>query len=524
MTDWIGKYNADWLLEWLGPCETSTFGYSFPITFDWSSQCDVEASLIPPFGLGGLATIVPDLENGFTVTHEWVTDVIPRRDGTEQRIARNDVARQSFEGSVVLLGENVLRIRALMAQTHLAQPFLLALPHEALSLSGETEDEVVPVHSSTADWAMPGQRVVVCHDETIVEGVIQSVDAASITLDVSPSLPGGEIMPLVPVYLEPQQDFPRYPVNAERWEISGRFAQLDFAPQLASLSLGPVTTSAALENAVVTSRLFGLIGNTIDFALDGDAAYPAAGELVEVVFGTPLVIFRFQPGVTTVTQLYEALLGSQYVMLSGHSAGVLQAGDECGEDLTGAEDAGRVGVGAVIETYEDHPVWTPRLDGDVTDGVHSLIAIVDHGGAPYAVATSDSADWYRTVNVQAGDWQYLKKFLHTVKGRQKSWWLPSWRDDLPFVSAGVGTITVEDVDFATWWPALREHIQIVEDDGTITYAKVTAAVNNGDGTRTLTVGVSVAGASLISWMELCRFDAEEAEEFAFTFQASGVEL
>lgn len=523
MTDWISRYDSSWLLEWLGPCAGNTFGYTLPIRFSWSSDCGEGINTIAGYGDSGVAALVLDLEVGFTVFHEWLTDVIPCKANNEQRISRNDVARQRIAGKAFLLGNDAREKRALLAE-HAASggAFLMGLPHESLLITDISSTTLTVPSTAMCDWANPGQRVIV-GDTT---AVVQAVTATTIEVDVA--VDGVEIMPAVPVYLEPQQNFPRYPLDAESWDIEARFALLDFAPVLASLALGPITDCSGLEDARVISRIFGLGGNALRFALVSDGGAPSSGLLSE---SDGDVTFTFKPDVTTVAALATALQASSYEMLAGDwdPLEVLAAGDAFALTLlSGGEDSGEVGRGATLTEYAGRPVWDLEIpaDSEVTDGVVSMVAIIDHGGAPYALSRAEQPDFFRALGVSAGsreDWQWFKLFEHTVIGRQKSWWLPTWRNDLTFVSKAVNTIVIaDDGDFFTWWPKLRQHIQIEETNGTITYAEITAAVKSG-GNVTLTIDATIASSSveMISWLELCRF---ETDTFEMRFNGDGFEL
>lgn len=521
MAQWLADSDADWTLEWLGLEEDPT--------------------VFPGYGDAGADTFVLDIEQGFTVKHSWITNVIKFKAGNEQRISRNDIDRESYAGAAYLSGVGPRATRAKLAR-HAANgaAFLLGLPHEALTIRADSAGTSVPVHSTAlVDWAKRGQRVVVVRRNTtkqldFISGVVQSKTANTIVLDVAPGAIGkigGWIMPAKAIYLEPQQSIPRYRTTVEKWNLAARVARpLDFAPTLAELALGPITPSAALDNVKVVSRQYGLIGNAFMFSLQSGG--PAAGQLVEA---DGEMQFNYSAGVTTLANLRDALNASSYGKLDGvyNPADTIAAGDTFALTfLSGAADTGDVGTGVALVLYDGRPVWDPRLTNASTntDGVHAMTEILDRGGIPYALGTADRADWFRAVTLTGGsqsDWQWFKLFMATVKAKQKKFWLPTWRDDLTFVSKAANTITVSTTDgsdFSAWWPAQREHIQVVEANGTVTRAKITAAVDNGNGTRTLTIGVTLAtsNVTLISWLELCRFD--NGDEYETKHNAKGFDV
>jgi hypothetical protein len=216
---WHSEWHGEWHHDWHGIVASGFFDVH-----------DVEP----------VAVFALDLENGYTVVYSWVTGIIKTASGIEQRSARNPVAKQSFDGTAVLLGSLPRRVRARMAEfAAMGSVFGLALPHEEAALSADAVGAVVPLFDLDAcDWAVIGQRVAVVHDDESVEGVIQNVTANDITLDVSPGdvgVYGATVRPVLPILLEPQQPFPRFPTDAELWSIKARAAELDFAPTLASV-------------------------------------------------------------------------------------------------------------------------------------------------------------------------------------------------------------------------------------------------------------------------------------------------
>lgn len=486
------------------------------------------SNVVDPYGPEGVGLLALDLEEGFTVTHRWYTDIHKFRSGKERRISRNDAPQQSFRGSAVLFGDRSRAARAQLARyAAQGQQFLLALPHEMLTFEEAPSGAMVFVSATggaKVDWLKPGQRVACVRDDASAGATLQSYAAGVAELDAAPGSVGsvgGYLAPCVPVFLEPQQDFSRYPVNAEVWQIAARMAIFDFAPDLADLALGPITVSAGFDDAVIAARSFGF--SSLSFALQVYAGDPAGA-----YSGFPVPTFFYVPDTTTMGDLAAALADSPVVRLAGtyNPADTIAAGDAFGATpLTSGASAGDVGTGATLTTYAGggatRPVWDREIENGSTnsDAVHALTQIIDHGGVPDVIATADTADWGRAVKLEADDpdeWQWWKLFTSTVKGRQQAFWLPTWADDMTFVSytpvdVNVGTLVVEVDDLGAWFPALRQHIQLVNGDGSVAYTHIQETVNNGDGTWTLTVEANddIADVRLVSWLELCRFENDE---------------
>src|SRR5690606_13101429 len=110
---------------------------------------------------------------------------------------------------------------------------LLGLPNESITLTAAASASTSLSVTSTAlvDWAKPGQRVVVVtrdsttNDRVGTDAVVQSATSAGLVLDTAVTAPAGaEVMPAVPIYLEPQQSIPRYRTAVETWQLQARRA------------------------------------------------------------------------------------------------------------------------------------------------------------------------------------------------------------------------------------------------------------------------------------------------------------
>jgi hypothetical protein len=493
---------------------------------------DENFTFIPPFGPDGVATLVLDIEIGFRVTHKWSTDVQPMSSGKERRHCTLDAPQQFFSGTAFLEGNLPRQVKSILARYAAAgSVFLLGLAHEALTLSADAAGNTVFLDAANlakCDWKNRGQRVALAQRDPDTNqlvfrtGVIQDFDANSIELDVSAGIygdEGGLIMPLFPIFPEPQQDFERFKTNVEKWKLNARSAIFDFAPTLASVA---IIEDEVPTGAIAYVRYFGAYGNKQYFErIDADG-YPDDGELVETVAHTR---FNQKPGTTTLGDLATALEGSSNFVLRGDFDPDATVQWEQGGFATGGASSGPVGTGAALTTYNGdgtvRPVWDRELENPttVTDAVQANTRIIDHGATPYSLAKVDKPTNGRNIlyiGDDHADWQWWKLFTSTVRGRQKAFWLATWASDLNFVGKAVGTITVrsdDESDFFGWWPKKRQYIQVVENNGTTTYAKITDAVDNGDDTVTLTIGVTLGSESVaqISWLELVRFSSDDHE-------------
>lgn len=514
MTDWNG--------DWLGDQESGGDPDDDRWNTDWFG--DDPDGTIPPVGPATVGEFAIAMENGCTVTYRYGTGIFKAAAGNEKRASTLDHPVESYAGSVILLGEHAVDVRLQLASFAAGgEPIKLGLQHEEVLISDNATGTSLPVEPGELellDWKNPGQAVLLVDEDEDGElrsspATIQSTTASEIVVDAVPEgfgLYGGRIMPVMPAYLDPQQDFQRMEVEAEVWSLSARAAVFDFARKLATLELGPLTSAAGLEDATLTERT---PGSAPTVAFVGDAGLK---ESIEESGNTVTIHFNQTLPVHDVADIYALLLTSTLVVPTGTwGSGTMTSGDEfAATALTGGELAGPLGTGATLVEHDGKPVWDFPIviKSQITDSIHALTEIIDHGGIPLSVGTADMADWGRGVGFSSPsreDFQWLKLFLATVSGCQESWWLPTWRDDLPFVSKAAGTITVRAGKLNVWWPRQRQHIQIWETNETITYAEITAAVYDSEAeTWTLTIGTTIATSQvrMVSWLECCRFEKD----------------
>jgi hypothetical protein len=504
-------------------------------------------TFIAGVGPDGVATFALDIE-GLELTFTWVTDVFKSYSGLERRQAILDRPKRHIEGSALLVGDSMRSVRSKLQQfAALGQPFLLGLPFEGLLLTQDSVSYEVYVDTiANQDWINVGQRVIIiAADETSVEGVIQSSSGSTIVLDVVPGatgVAGGVIMPLVAVALAPQQGFARYvtPEGVERWGIVGDATLFGFqvAATPARLDLESVSGGGNLADTFAQAKVAGIAGNAYNLSFVNDAVAP--DEFAVVNFGTDIE-FHFDAGTTTVARMVEVINALAEIEIVGEPslAQVLSSADEfSNEPLTGGTGTsyGTDGTGATVVTHTSvdgvtRPVFDRyiRVEDTAPDSLQAMNEVIDLGGVPITRGQATIPDWGRHISIQARygpEWQWFKKFMSTVCGRQKSFYVPTWRADLEYAS-GTGTTLIindtEDSAFFTWF-ATRKSIQVRQTNGTITYAKIDAAVDNADGTITLTLGTAIPAGTIemISWLDLCRFESDTitVEFSSYLFQFS----
>jgi hypothetical protein len=186
---------------------------------------------VTPRGPAGAATFVVDVEAGATVTYSWATDVITSLKGNEHRASMVSCPREKYAFTATITDADLRVVQgALFKNNATAQPFLVGLMHEGVTIAAPTTSSVVQV-STTAfiDWAEAGQRVVVyAEDPTdpterlVVTTYVRAVTATTLTLNDAvgaAGVVGAVVMPAMACYLDAVQPFGQYTVNAETWSL-----------------------------------------------------------------------------------------------------------------------------------------------------------------------------------------------------------------------------------------------------------------------------------------------------------------
>lgn len=485
------------------------------------------------------------LENA-TVTYAWRTGLFKSYSGLERRSNIVDDPAHRYEGSAVLVGNNTRATRSRLAKfAALGRPFLLGLSYEQLTIRAAAVGSTVYVYSTArSDWAIPGGRVIVRHKtHGDAERVIVSVGADSLVLDSAPGSCGNlgaVVMPAMAVYLDPTQGFNRYPTTAERWQIRVRNAIAGFASPEARASLAV----PGLTGVTIYARLIGSDANdiTVTFAEDGSTL----GNIVEDTVLRTIVV-HYDPASTPLGRLATMFATSTLAYIEGAS-GITAIGYASafgptalagGADYTHAE----VGRGAVVNEFAGRPLWDRGIDveGTAPDSMQSMAQHEDLGGLPFNAGMASVPDWGRALQMTrpislgtASEFQWLKRFLDTIKGRWRTFWLATWRADLVPVSTAAGTLTItagENAgDFFAWWPT-QEYLQIQQTDGTLTYVRVSAAAQVGSAIALTIVDgadapvtLSATAIRMVSWLDRVRLESDEvAIQFTgWTFKVSTV--
>ncbi len=518
------------------PDATRRFFYWGPHFPDGKPPADV-VQAIPP---DGAATFALDLESGATLTMRYNTEIQKFYSGLERRIGKLDLPKRLISGKGFLVGASSARAtRAQLARyAAIGSPFLVGLPFEELTIDAPaTATRILSVSSTdVVDFAVQGQRVIIKHGaDSYTEAVVQSATTNTIEIDVDVDVKvGHRIVPGVVVFLDPQQRFARYAKDpgddVELWNITCETVLFGYETLAAKAFASLSDSTGVLVDAVAFYISVGTAGNAYTLTLVGDATIPTHALTNS---GTNYT-FHFTPGTTAVAEFISDISAVFTLDGSFNPAEVLVAGDAIGPLALAhgsSQSWGTMGNGASLTMHAGKPVWDRKVtvnSGTVGDSIQSMSSIIDMGGRTSNVGSATQADWGRALFArdQLGpEWQWLKLFVDTAHGRQRSWWLPTWRADLEPLSFDTHLLTlagpsVATGDFFGWYPLQRTHLMVLQDDGTISYCSITNAVDNHDGTIDLTLdgdAFSDSDIVMVSWLELCRF---ESDDFVVTFNGN----
>jgi hypothetical protein len=133
---------------------------------------------------------------------------------------------------------------------------------------------------------------------------------------------------------------------------------------------------------------------------------------------------------------------------------------------------------------------------------------------------------YRLFLDTRAQFQALLTWFASVKGRYTTFYIPTWQADLPLtadMTSVATTLTITDIGYTErYFPVeARRHLAFITGDGTITHRRVTASVDNGNGTETLTIasatGIAISkDTDLVSFLLLVRLASDELDVLRFS--------
>jgi hypothetical protein len=120
-------------------------------------------------------------------------------------------------------------------------------------------------------------------------------------------------------------------------------------------------------------------------------------------------------------------------------------------------------------------------------------------------------------------------WLDVRMGQSTPLWIPSYENDLQAVSKSGSTLTIDSIGYTQRYNlhSARRDVCFILNDTTFTCRRITATVDNGNGTETLTFDGAVptlADVKRISWLKYARLQGDEIEIEWHRASASGRSL
>lgn len=136
----------------------------------------------------------------------------------------------------------------------------------------------------------------------------------------------------------------------------------------------------------------------------------------------------------------------------------------------------------------------------------------DHPGQPQP---SRSFEWYAPNRPAIGA---LRAFLDARQGRVVPFWAPTYTGELVLAQAALSGQSALRVHATGYRPYLfplpaRQHLALLSADGTFLRRKVTLAIDNGDGTDTLSLDAALTvdvtpATTIVCFLTLCRLESD----------------
>lgn len=183
-------------------------------------------------------------------------------------------------------------------------------------------------------------------------------------------------------------------------------------------------------------------------------------------------------------------------------------------------------LGATIgyDQYRSTDVIPERtvLVRDIQEKISRAVDLFDNGSGPIQVEVQ--RNWVNSTTSIAFDtltreerWQ-ARQWIHSRRGKQKSFWLPSWNRDLHLVTDATSSnssLVCSPIGYALYYETTDILIKLL--DGTKAYNRVLSAITDNDGNEVLTlenqlgVDVNVAEVDFICFMSHVRFNTDRVE-------------
>lgn len=184
----------------------------------------------------------------------------------------------------------------------------------------------------------------------------------------------------------------------------------------------------------------------------------------------------------------------------------------------------QLSAAAGYPTYRGKEVVTDRtvLVGDITERILRPVDVFDNESGVVEVDTQDN--WVRhhqvlTISTKSRtDRWKARRWLHSLQGKQNTFWLVSWNKDLDVLvplTPETSGLVIRAINYPVLYGV--KDIMIRLKSGTTLFRRVLSAVANNDGTETLAldanlgVSSSVNDIDIVCFMSHVRLDSDSVE-------------
>lgn len=201
-----------------------------------------------------------------------------------------------------------------------------------------------------------------------------------------------------------------------------------------------------------------------------------------------------------------------------------------GTSITTFTQQASIPVASLVDA--DLLIWDRinEVTGTATETAMSGAELVDLGGLAYAAGAMAAPDWQTPLRMRSSyldDWAYTKAFLRQLRGRQRSFGLPTNRADLTFLRVatnGSGIVVASSAvtgggDYVGWFASgAYRRLALTLADGSVQYVTVLSVADNGAGEITLTLQGGFSGVvAKISLLEQVRIDNDDTDDIAISW-------
>jgi hypothetical protein len=193
--------------------------------------------------------------------------------------------------------------------------------------------------------------------------------------------------------------------------------------------------------------------------------------------------------------------------------------------------------------YKDRDVLADAFDitgQGISKQIRRAMSIIDYETGPFTVFSR--LDW-STQTIESLSFHLrgqesifnFKRWLHTVKGRYKSFWIPNHQLDITPISLTGSSLAIQNINYTAYLQdnPVFEHIAFYGYDGTVAIRQITGATQNSYTQETLTLDSGFSGSlddvKYICFIGLYRMNSDRVEiswedynEANITFSVVGV--